>query len=511
MSFLKYECIVWGLIGILIIFLQNSSKAKRHLDEGPGSSGSDLNLGGENYEPPKKMAGSIGGSPGQGGPSSIMPGGNNNKRGGSGAKMKLFGSTHGPSSGSSSSSGSLKNNNISSSTSSMGSAGMMGGEHASVFVDLEQCAAALDEDSSILMMGDSESAFKELLSDLDPDFMEDFDLGYEDKSDSTSNPNSNNNNNNNNQPPPPQQPSSLSTNSCNNNNVAHAPVTPQQMGGGVGGGPLVKMEDLLPLHHQPLCAGPSPAPASTASPLASQLDHHFHGGSPSSHPNTKGRQQQQQQQHPAFSNSPGGGASSLSIDSPAAQTLKQMAEQHQHKASSSFKTSPARSPYSSDSYSNSNNNYPSASGNNDFMGGGGASGNAAGNYGPRLGHSPDLGSIKQEVCSPTTQSNFSPGAFMDVNGGGVGMAGKRSGNPVGPRSLQQQQQQQIGSPVNKSFNHSNSSGGMDLPSMSGQSFGLGRPPNNNSNPSPNNAGCYNPVGFPTNNSVSSGPQQVRFE
>lgn len=281
---------------------------------------------------------------------------------------------------------------------------------------------------------------------------------------------------------------------------------------------------------QAQCAGPSPAPATTASPLASQLAANNNGSTPpylfSSDPSGS-PSASAQCQGPNKPGGSGGGrvqpslsGSSLPIDSPAAQTLKQMAEQHQHKQQmggsgsggsgngngtptniNSFNNknaSPARSPFNE--YGGGGNN------NNDFMGANSNPGGGGGGSGfQQPSHPPPSGSVKQEVYSPTNQTTFSPG-YMDVNHGGVNVKGQRGLPP--PQQQQQQQQmshggsgrmggQQILSPIPKSFNPGN---GMESQSlMSGQSFLSSRPqPSNNSlpnNPNPNNPPSY-PLPFP---------------
>ncbi|CAG7828796.1 unnamed protein product [Allacma fusca] len=362
-------------------------------------------------------------------------------------------------------------------------------EPNSAFVDLDECAAALEKDaaengsimSGLIGMGDFDT-LKDLISEIsdNPDFMKDFDdfdddhqseKGMQGRSISM-NP----------------TPNHLSTNpaSCADSSNASfsghshsrtppvAPVTPTTSSPRLS---HVKMESELNstghdggcgnrgLSH---CAGPSPAAASTASPLASQLSSHHPSQTP---PYSSGSAMfdsaspsgAQSQANPLTPNSnanycpssntptphnpgvqgmtskgtriPYTSPGSLTLDSPAAQTLKQMAEQHKHKAQLGMNTfipnpgsnpSPARSPYSSGEY---NGGY-SASG--EFSGGSNMnvnSNNSSSSYSnvavrnqsnslPSVSSVSDnmtmtMPTIKQETSSLYSPTNFPPS--MDIS------------------------------------------------------------------------------------------------
>lgn len=232
------------------------------------------------------------------------------------------------------------------------------------------------------------------------------------------------------------------------------------------------------------CAGPSPAPASTASPLASQL------GSTSSHQPSPSQTytnshyvldsgQTSSPLNPVVNSAgpskpstrlPYPSPAGLSVDSPAAQTLKHMAEQHQHKAQMcissnsvtnggvSYKNqgsvgSPVGSPYMG--------NYNGSGMSNDYTGG------PTGNMNPSSSNC----QVKQEVCSPVNpQGGFSPSPMMDMASGGNKRPGQQhnGSSPSGPSSrippMNSAGGSPVMSPISKSFNHPSP---MNTPSSQG--------------------------------------------
>lgn len=253
----------------------------------------------------------------------------------------------------------------------------------------------------------------------------------------------------------------------------HSGIKMEGGGGGVDGTSLGVHSMDRGLSH---CAGPSPAPASTASPLASQLGassshqpspsqsysgSHFvlDNGQTGSPLNNTGLVNSGNAMAKPSTRLPYSSPAGLAVDSPAAQTLKHMAEQHQHKAQMCMNTSavtngsvqfksqgsvgsPAGSPYGA--MGNYNGNMSS-----DLPGGG-----SANNMNPGSNCQ-----VKQEVCSPgNPQTGFSPSPMMvDMASGGKRSGQHNGSSPSGQSSripnINSAGGSPIMSPISKSFNH----------------------------------------------------------
>lgn len=372
------------------------------------------------------------------------------------------------------------------------------------FADLDQCAAALEKDAAKngaiagSFMGESSTdeifnsdVLNDLISeisDLNPEVMSNFYLDdgppptADDLNDVTlhgtgTSANGTCNTTDSFHPVTPVTPTTASP--MRSSTVTHGHLSGIKMegsGAGVDGTTLGVHGMDRGLSH---CAGPSPAPASTASPLASQLGSSSHQPSPSqSYNNSHYVLDNGQTGSPINAtgvvNSCNTGSSmakpstrlpysspaGISVDSPAAQTLKHMAEQHQHKAqmhmSSTSATngavpfknqgsvgSPAGSPYGMGTY---NGVMPT-----EFSG-------QAGGMNPGSNCQ-----VKQEVCSPgNPQAGFSPSPMMVDMSAGVKRPGQHNGSSPSGQSSRIPNMSSAGgspimSPISKSFNHPHSS------------------------------------------------------
>ena len=413
-------------------------------------------------------------------------------------------------------------------------------QEPAAFADLDECAAALEKDASegsimsgLMGMGDDPNegminydTLKDLISEIsdNPDFMKDFD-DFEDDHPSTKNlsgvtstlPSSSTTTTNHAQSTNMKScadnmnPSYIGSHGNSTSIGGHngtppvAPVTPTTSSPRLnmvkmesdGNGNVLSAESGCGNRGLSHCAGPSPAAASTASPLASQLNSHqpsqtppyssgtaiFDSASPSGAqgqttpltPNSNSYCPSSGTPTPHNSGVVGGGMNSkvtrvpytspgsLTLDSPAAQTLKQMAEQHQHKAQlgmSTFKpnpgsnSSPARSPFNGDSYGFSATAGEYA-GSGSMNVNGGSNSSSYSNVSVRTqssvggvvssvsGVSDNMGMtmpIKQETNMYSHQGNFTS---MDIKRSNVNSNHVRhSQQPPPPNPPQQQQQQQ---------------------------------------------------------------------
>lgn len=241
--------------------------------------------------------------------------------------------------------------------------------HVSAFADLDQCAAALEKDGATsmgliegtpdgLIPSDTLKDLISEISDLHPEFMRDFDFEEDRPHTST------------NQAPFSSLPVAPVTPSSNASSPRHVKLE--------GADYPNSVESSRGLSH---CAGLSPAAASTASPLshpsqtppfAAGIFENSSSPSGANHP-TSGNSTPNPTYCPQTTTPPIGGSKPARIpytspttmghDSPAAQTLKQMAEHHQHKKlgigggnfkgqpnSSQSHPSPARSPFGGEAY-----------------------------------------------------------------------------------------------------------------------------------------------------------------
>jgi len=309
-------------------------------------------------------------------------------------------------------------------------------KHISAFADLDQCAAALEKDGATsmgLIEGSSDGlipsdTLKDLISeisDLNPDFMGDFDFGEDRHPQST------------NQPLFPSHPHTLPVAPVTPSSFTSSPRQVKMEGGGEYSNAGESTRGLSN------CAGPSPAAASTASPLShpSQTPPYASGifetsSSPSgaNHP-TSGSSTPNPTYCPQTTTPPTGtkpiripyiSPTGMGHDSPAAQTLKQMAQHHQHKQleiAGNFKgqpsqshPSPARSPFTGDSYSS-------------FSGG---------EFGPQgqpafanvRNHSGDGVMIKQETPCPGVYGACPPNLNYPTSPMEMNVPGRRSKSPA---------------------------------------------------------------------------------
>ncbi|CAL8081413.1 unnamed protein product [Orchesella dallaii] len=363
------------------------------------------------------------------------------------------------------------------------------------FADLDECAAALEQDAvkngaitgSFMGENSTDEIFNndflnELFSDLNPEDMSKFLLNdgppptADDLNDVTLHGNSASTNGAciTNEPFHPVTPVTPTTSSpMRSSALSHGHHSSNKMeGSGVDGTSMGVHGMDRGLSH---CAGPSPAPASTASPLASQL-----GSSTSHQPSPS---QSYNNSHFVLDNGqtgsplnttgvvntcntgnaitkpstrlPYSSPAGLTVDSPAAQTLKHMAEQHQHKAQLcmnsntaanggvNFKNqgstgSPVGSPYGT--IGNYNGSMPSEFSSTSNMNPGSNS------------------QVKQDVCSPgNSQSGFSPSSMMVDMASGGKRAGQHNGSPSGQSTRMPNMSSAGGSPImspiSKSFNH----------------------------------------------------------